>query len=76
MHTNLGRPDLVIFYDEKYWIIELKVAYKGKTAKYMAKSAIKQIIDNNYAAPFPDAFCIGMGIDDSKRMITNYCLKP
>jgi hypothetical protein len=70
MHTNLGRADLVVSHKGKTWIIELKVAYKGDDPAKKAKEAIRQIIDKNYAAPYPDAFCIGMAIDDSVRQIT------
>jgi len=29
-----------------------------------------QINTKNYAAPYPDAICVGMAIDDEKRLIT------
>ena len=72
MHTNLGRADLVVSYEGKTWIIELKVAYKGQNPKKKAQEAFKQIIDNNYAKPYPNAVCIGMAIDDEVRQITEY----
>jgi hypothetical protein len=72
MHTNRGRADLVVSHKGKTWIIELKVAYEGDSPAKKAKEAIRQIIDKNYAAPYPDAFCVGMAIDDSARAITHY----
>jgi len=36
----------------------------------IAEKALRQIVDNHYAKPYPDAFCIGMAIDDSVRQIT------
>jgi len=33
----------------------------------------RQIVDKNYAAPYPNAICIGIGIDDRARQITRYC---
>jgi hypothetical protein len=72
MHTNKGRSDIVIFHKGKTWVIEIKVAYKGQKAETKAKEAMQQIIDNNYAEPFPGAICIGLAIDDEKRMITEH----
>jgi hypothetical protein len=72
MHTNLGRPDLVIVYKRKTWVIELKVAYAGECPAKKAEEAYRQIIDKNYAAPYPDAICIGLAIDDTVRQITEY----
>ena len=70
MHTNLGRPDLVISHKGKTWVIELKVAYEGQSPARKAEEALRQIIDNNYAKPYPDAICIGLAIDDSVKQIT------
>ena len=70
MHTNLGRPDLVVMYYGKIWVIEIKVAYQGENPTQKAEEALRQIIDKNYATPYPDAICIGIAIDDLKRQIT------
>jgi hypothetical protein len=72
MHTNKGRSDIVISHKGKTWVIEIKVACKGQKADAKAKEAMQQIIENNYAEPFPDAICLGLAIDDEKRMITEY----
>ena len=72
MHTNLGRADLVIAHKGKTWVIELKVAYEGEDPKKKAEKGYRQIIDKNYAKPFPDAVCIAMAIDDTVRQITEY----
>ena len=72
MHTNLGRPDIVVNYMRKTWVMELKVAYKGENAAKKAEEAYRQIMDNNYAKPYPDAVCIAMAIDDEVRQITEY----
>jgi hypothetical protein len=70
MHTNKGRPDLVIAHKGVTWVIEIKVAYKGQSAEAKAEEAMQQIIDNNYANPYPDAICLGLGIDNEARQIT------
>ena len=75
MHTNLGRADLVVSHKGKTWIIELKVAYEGENPAKKAEEALQQIIDRNYAAPYPDAFCVGMVIDDTVRSITDVVTK-
>ena len=72
MHSNLGRSDLVVFHRGKTWVIELKVAYAGENPAQKAEEALQQIIDKNYAAPYPDAICIDLAIDDAVRQITNY----
>jgi len=70
MHTNKGRSDIVVFHKEKTWIIELKVAYENQCPAQKAKEAFQQITEKNYAKSYPNAFCIGMAIDDIKREIT------
>ena len=70
MHTNLGRADLVVAHRGNTWVIEIKVAREGQSAEAKAEEAMKQIIDKNYAAPYPDAICLGLGIDNEKRQIT------
>jgi hypothetical protein len=70
MHTNKGRPDLVIAYKNATWVIEIKVAYAGQSAETKADEAMKQIMDNHYASPYPDAICLGLGIDNELRQIT------
>ena len=72
MHTSLGRPDIVIAHKGKTWVIELKVAYEGENPARKAEEAYRQIIDKNYAAPYSDAVCVAMAIDDSLRQITNF----
>ena len=72
MHTNLGRSDIVIVYCGNIWVVEIKVAYAGKSPTKKAEEALKQIVDNNYAAPYPNAVCIGLAIDDTVRQITDF----
>jgi hypothetical protein len=75
MHTNLGRADLVVSHNGKTWVIEIKVAYSGESPEKKAEKALQQIIDKNYANPYPDAICVGLAIDDSVRQITKYQLE-
>jgi len=70
MHTNMGRADLVVTWLGKTWVIEIKVAYAGESAEAKAGEALQQIMEKNYAVPFPDAICLGLGIADSERQIT------
>ena len=69
MHTNKGRPDLVVSYRGNVWVIEIKVAHEGESATQKAEEAYRQIIDKNYATPYPNALCLGLGIDDVTRQI-------
>jgi len=75
MHANKGRADLVVAHKGKTWVIEIKVAYDGQNPAKKAEEALRQIIDKNYAQPYPDAFCVGMVIDDSVRQITHFLNK-
>jgi hypothetical protein len=70
VHTNMGRPDLVVAFRGNVWVIEIKVAYEGASAEKKADEAIRQIFEKNYAAPYPDAVCLGLGIDDALRQIS------
>ena len=72
MHTNRGRPNLVIAYRGNVWIIEIKVAREGENAEQKAEEACRQIIEKNYATPYPDAVCLGLGIDDMTRQIGGF----
>jgi hypothetical protein len=72
LHTNFGRPDLVIEYSKKVWIVEIKVAYDGESPEQKAKEALNQIFDKKYNTQFPTATCLGIAIDNEKRQITNW----
>ena len=69
MHTHKGRPDLVVSYRGKVWVIEIKVACQGDNAAEKASEAYRQIMEKEYAKPFPSAICLGLGIDDTLRQI-------
>ena len=75
MHTNLGRADLVVSHKGKTWVIEIKVAYEGESPAQKAEEALQQIMDRNYAAPYSNAVCVGLAIDDALRQITDVKLK-
>jgi hypothetical protein len=70
MHSNTGRADLVVSHNDKTWVIELKVAFRGESPAKKAEEALRQIINKNYAKPYSDAICVGMAIDDTQRQIT------
>jgi len=70
IHTNKGRPGLVVSFKNVLWVIEIKVAYEGASAEQKAEEAYRQIIEKNYATPYPDAVRLGLGIDDALRQIS------
>jgi hypothetical protein len=72
LHAHLGRPDLVISHNGQFWVIEIKIAYQGQSPEKKAEEALRQIVDKQYAKPYPDAVCIGLGIDDSLRQIVSF----
>ena len=73
MHTNRGRPDLVVSYRDNVWVIEIKIAHEGESATEKAQEAYRQIMDKNYAEPYPNAVRLGLGIDETARQITEFC---
>jgi hypothetical protein len=75
VQTNAGRSDIVLSHKGHVWVIELKVASKGQNPKIKAEEAMQQIINKNYAKAYPEAFCIGLAIDDEKRQITEFLIK-
>ena len=68
-HTNMGRSDMLVIHKDKIWVIEIKVAYKNENVQEKAAEALQQIKEKNYAIPYPNAICVGLVIDDEKRMI-------
>ena len=70
MHTNKGRPDLVLSWKGQTWVIELKVSFNGESAEKKAEEALRQCTDKNYTAPFPNATFLGLCIDNEARQIT------
>jgi len=66
VQTNKGRADLIILHKENYFVIEIKMLPNT------AKQALQQIIDNNYAKPYPNAIILGLAIDSEKRQITEW----
>jgi len=67
-HTNKGRTDLLLCHKGTAWVIEIKVAYNDD-CKAKAAEAIKQINDNQYAAPYKNARKLGIAIDDKTRQV-------
>jgi hypothetical protein len=70
MHTNLGRPDLVISHRGKTYVVELKVAYQSEDVPAKLDEALAQMTKKNYLAPYPGATGLALVIDDTKRQIT------
>jgi hypothetical protein len=70
MHTNLGRPDLVISHRGKTYVVELKVAYKSEDVPIKLAEALEQMRQKNYLAPYPGAIGLALVIDNTKRQIT------
>jgi len=66
VQTNRGRADLVIKYNSKFFVLEIKMLPNT------AKQALQQIIDNDYAKPYPDARILGLAIDGEKRQIVEW----
>jgi predicted HAD superfamily phosphohydrolase len=70
MHTDKGRPDLVVSYKGNIYVIEMKVAEKPEEVSSKLKQAIAQMRDGNYLGAYPGATGLALVIDDTKRQIT------
>ncbi|MDR3001227.1 MAG: ATP-binding protein [Fibromonadaceae bacterium] len=66
VQTNRGRADLVIEFNDRFFVLELKMLPDT------AKQALQQIIDNGYAKPYPNAVVLGLAIDGEKRQIVEW----
>jgi len=73
MHTNKGRSDLVVTHKGRTYVIELKVARQGENAEKIVREALRQVIENHYAEPFPSATILCLCIDNEVRQITVSC---
>ena len=69
VQTNRGRADLVIESKGNCFVLELKMLPDT------AEQALRQIIDNGYAEPYPNAIPLGMAIDSEKRQIAEWRVK-
>ena len=67
MHANLGRADIVLSHKGNLWVIEIKVVCEGESVEKKAEEAFQQILEKGYATPYPNAICLGFGIDNSDR---------
>ena len=68
--TSKGRADLVVEYDNKVLVIELKMDKS-------AKEAMKQIKDRGYADKYrgKEVWIMGMNIDSRQRKIVEYLVE-
>jgi hypothetical protein len=66
VQSNKGRADLVIEYADKFFVIEVKMH------PHTAEEALQQIIENDYAKPYPNAKMLGLSIDGEKRQIAEW----
>ena len=70
MHTNKGRSDIVVTHKGQTYVIELKVVRQSESAEKKVEDALRQMIDNHYAEPFPNATLLCLCIDNEVRQIT------
>ena len=68
--TDEGIDGIRNSYRDKVWVIEIKVAHEGENTEQKVEEAFRQIIEKNYATPYSNAVCLGLGIDDTLRQIS------
>ena len=71
--SNLGASDIVLFYDNQVFVIELKMLRSDQKVDTALKNAIQQIKDKRYADPHKDRkepiHLVGMVFNKEKRNI-------
>ncbi|MDR2198467.1 MAG: PD-(D/E)XK nuclease domain-containing protein [Deltaproteobacteria bacterium] len=67
---NPGASDFVINYEEKSWVIEVKVSPNKDKSRKIANDALNQIKEKNYAGAYRDPVSLGLVIDDDTRSVT------
>ncbi|MDR1166235.1 MAG: ATP-binding protein [Deltaproteobacteria bacterium] len=68
-HTSHGQSDLVIIHGGRAWVLELKMV-RNKNDADVAKTALKQIMEKDYAGPYANPILLGIAINESKRAIS------
>jgi hypothetical protein len=68
MHGSRGRSDLIVSYAGIVYVIEFKVA-RDDDCDAKAEEALKQLNDNQYAAPYANAKKLGIAINDKTRQV-------
>jgi hypothetical protein len=66
--TSWGQSDILVFYAGQVWVIELKMT-RNDNDEDVAKTALKQIRDKDYGAPYGNPILLGIAINESKRTI-------
>jgi hypothetical protein len=70
VHGNLGRADIILSFGDQVWVLELKVRHHDDSKdEILAKNALKQIYEKNYAGSFDDPVLLGLVINDEDRLI-------
>jgi hypothetical protein len=73
--STLGKSDIVFFYDETAYVVELKTAIGEKDALQELVGAMQQIEEKKYTGRFANPLPIGIVIDEKVRAITHICVK-
>jgi hypothetical protein len=69
---SVGRADIVFEWNQRNWVIELKVAKEGDNAETLFAKAVKRIISQRYAAAYEDPICLAIVIDEKTRQVALY----
>jgi hypothetical protein len=68
IHGSKGRSDLVIEYQNRFLVIELKVFRKNESDKEMAEIALNQIISKGYYKGYKNPVILGLAINDKPEV--------
>ena len=63
LHGHIGRSDIVLEYNNVFWVLELKV-FRGREKKEnCADAALKQAIGKGYGMRYLEPVILGIAID-------------
>jgi hypothetical protein len=69
LESGLGRPDLVIRYKNRTYVLELKTAEGASGTAEAAALGMDQIRERGYEDPYDDPILVSLAVDKEKRNI-------
>jgi hypothetical protein len=69
LESGLGRPDLVVIYQGRIYVIEMKIAQGEANTVKAAVLGMEQIRERGYGEAYDNPIAISLAVDTKKRNI-------
>jgi hypothetical protein len=69
---TVGKDTIVFEWNQRFWVIELKVAKKRDNVKTLLANAVEGIRSQSYAAAYDDPVCLAIVINEKLRKVALY----